>query len=435
MDLENLNNWNPWWTSGTVPEVLKGTRRDDLDPLIFKALDVREITALTGIRRGGKTTAMYQMVDLLLAKKFKPSQIVYVNLDDEALKRESLEAVYNAYRQNKNPSEKAFIFLDEIQNVDGWEKFLKKHYDLRDDAKFVVSGSSSGLLKGEYSALLTGRNLTFRISPLSFREYLAFSKITTDAKIATTAVKNRILYELNAFLENGGLPEVFFKEKELKHVLLKQYFDDVIYKDIVSRHNINPKKITELAVYLLTNIANAFTIRKIRNFTGLSIDSIKDYISYLEDAFLIKTTSMFSYSVKESAQLPRKCYALDCGLRNAVCFRFSEDAGRLAENLVFVELERRGMDPYYWKNRGEVDFVIKTRDQSLTAINVSYTDAINDREKNSLLEFKNAFKKANELVVLTKDTEKKEGGISFVPLWKWLLLGDGERSGQTEGFD
>ena len=291
---------------------------------------------------------------------------------------------------------------------------------MQDNVKFIVSGSSASLLKKEYSTLLTGRNLTFKIFPLSFKEYLDFSKISY--KSINTVIKNKILHELNQFFETGGFPEVFFKEKELKHVLLKGYFDDIIYKDIVSRHNINAEKINDLTVYLLTNISNLFTIRKIRNFTGLSIDSIKDYISYLEDAFLIETLNYFSYSVKESIQMPKKSYTLDCGLRNIAGFKFSRDEGRLAENLVFVELKRRDKELYYWKNKGEIDFVIKNRDQTLTAINVCYSDEIEEREIKSLLEFKKEFKsKAKELVLLTKDIEKKEQGIRFIPLWKYLL--------------
>ncbi|MFH1638488.1 MAG: ATP-binding protein [Candidatus Woesearchaeota archaeon] len=417
MNIEDLSNWNPWWAEKEVPEALKGIPRA-INPIIFKALPEREIIALTGIRRGGKSTIMYQMIDSLL-KKYKPSQILYVNLDDEALREETLESIYAFYRQQKNPKEDAFVFLDEIQNIEGWERFLKKHYDLRENVKFIISGSSAALLKGEFSALLTGRNLTFTIYPLSFRGCLQFAGISHKGQ--DTRTKSIILHELNNYLESGGFPEVYFKEKELKGILLKQYFDDIIYKDIVKRHNINAKKITGLAVYLLTNIANPYTIRKIRNFTGLSIDSINDYISYLEDAYLIHPINHFSYSLKETSQLPKKSYAIDCGLRNIVGLRFSSDAGRLAENCVRAELLRKEETVYYWKGKGEVDFIVKNKDNSLTAINVSFTDKLDEREVRSLIEFKKQFGKAKELVILTLDTKGKEGDISLVPLWEWLL--------------
>src|SRR3989338_1112696 len=396
MDIENLNNWNPWWNTGIVPDALNGIART-IDVTIFGTLKIREITVLTGIRRAGKTTIMYQMIGFLL-KDVKPAQILYVNLDDETLKKESLENIYNLYRQSKNPQGKAYVFLDEIQNIQDWQYFLKKHYDLRDNVKFIISGSSAKLLKGEYATLLTGRNLTFNIYPLAFKEYLKFAK--ADYTQITTAIKNNILHHLNNYLEYGGFPEVFFKESELKRLLLKQYFDDIIYKDIISRHNVTSAKITELAVYLLTNMSNAFSYRSIRNFTKLSIDSINDYIAYLEEAYMVVIINYFSYSLKEGSQMPKKSYVTDTGIRNIAGFKFTRDLGRLAENCVAIKLKQEKHDVYYWKKKGEVDFVVKEKDQSLTAINVSYTDEIDERETKALLEYKKEFKKTKKMILI-----------------------------------
>ena len=123
----------------------------------------------------------------------------------------------------------------------------------------------------------------------------------------------------------------------------------------------------------------------------------------------------FSYSLKKQQANPKKVYTIDNGLRNAVCFRFSQDEGKLVENLVFLELKRREKEVYYWKGKGEVDFVVKDE----MAINVSYTNDIAEREVNSLLELKNEFK--GRLIIITRDLEKSEKGIEFIPLWKWLL--------------
>jgi len=420
MEFINLQDWNPWWKSNNVPSALKKVKRK-ANEIQFKSLDIREIIILSGVRRSGKTTIMYQMVDSLL-KKVDSEQIFYVNLDDEVLRNERLEDLLNLYRQKINPDKKAFVFLDEIQNIPEWQRFVKKHYDLQSKIKFIISGSSSSLLKGEYSALLTGRNLTFKISPLSFKEFLEFGNIRYEK--TSTEDKNKIINQLEKYFEEGGFPEVFFKEKEMKKILLKQYFEDIMYKEIVFRHNINAKKITDLAIYLLTNSASLFTTRKLRNFTGLSIDSIRDYLSYLEDSFLIETTENFSYSLKETkhVQKPKKAYCIDNGMRNIVGFRFLKEEGKLAENTVFLELKRREKEPYYWKERGEVDFVIKEKNNSLTAINVTYTNEINERETKALKEFKKKFKKTKKLLLITKDLEKKENGIEYVPLWKWLLV-------------
>ncbi|MFH1257659.1 MAG: DUF4143 domain-containing protein, partial [Candidatus Micrarchaeota archaeon] len=143
--------------------------------------------------------------------------------------------------------------------------------------------------------------------------------------------------------------------------------------------------------------------------------------SFYKEAFLFFTLEHFSYSMKERKTKPSKIYCIDNGLRNSVSFRFSKDEGKLAENLVLVELKRRGADAYYWTDRGEVDFIVKNKDQTLTAINVSFTDEIEERELKSLLEFKEKFGKTSGMTVITRNAERREGKIRFVPLWKWLL--------------
>jgi len=417
MIVEALNGWNPWWRTEKVPEALKGIERD-IDPIINKSLDAREIIILTGIRRSGKTTIMYQLIDRLLHRN-DTKQILYANLDDEALKSSTLEDIYNAYRQDANPEGNAYFFLDEIQNMEGWERFLKKHYDMRDKVKFVISGSTASLLKKEYSTLLTGRNLTYTIWPLSFKEFLRFSK--TDTRRIDAATKNAILHHLGRYMLYGGFPEVCFKDEELKEILLKQYFDDMIYKDVISRHDISPHKVNELAVYLLTNMANPYTIRSIRNITGLSIDSIRDYLAYLEDAYLITSTEKYSDTFKETIKSPRKVYITDTGLRNAAGRKFSPDTGRLAENIAAMHLKAQNKKTSYHKNGGEIDFIVKNPDQTLTAINVTYSDKIEKRETTALTEFKKENKRTKELIIITKDTEKTQDGITYVPMWKWLL--------------
>ena len=151
------------------------------------------------------------------------------------------------------------------------------------------------------------------------------------------------------------------------------------------------------------------------------INTIIRYLSYLQESFLLFQVPLFSYSLKKQQANPKKIYCIDNGMRNAVSFKFSKDEGRLAENLVFIELKRRGRDPYYWKGEGEVDFVIKEKDNSLTAINVSYTNEIEERELMGLKDFKKIFKKNKKMILLTKDVEKEEDGIIYIPLWKWLL--------------
>ncbi len=427
MDIAKLTEWNPWWESKEVPEELKGRLRPQYKQLLDSA-EIREITIITGVRRSGKSTLMYQLIDELLRKGAKPKQILFVNLEDKKLTKDSLEDIYLSYRQNVNLDEKAYVFFDEIHRKQGWESWIRKKYDLKTKDKFVISGSCSYLLKKEYSTLLTGRNLTFKVMPLSFEEFLLFKNIAIDKAnlkkgILLEKTKLHILKSLDEFLNLGGFPEVVFKPENFKTKLLEQYFDDILYKDIVDRYNLNSQKAKDLALYLTTNFTGLISLRNLRNSIKISYDTIKDYISYYKEAFLFFTVDHFSYSFKEQKTLASKIYCIDNGLRNAVSFKFSKDAGKLAENCVFIQLKRQGGQSHYWKNKGEVDFVIKNKDNSLTAINVSYTDEIEERETKALLEFKKKFKtKAKQLVLLTKNTEKKEQGIVIMPLWKWLLL-------------
>ncbi len=434
MKIEKLYESNPWWAGKGVSPELKGKLRQEYD-LLLKSISIAEITIITGVRRSGKSTLMYQMVDRLLKEGVTPEQILFINLEDTKIANDTLDEIYEAYKININPNKKSFIFLDEIHKREKWEYWIRNHYDKHSDCKFIISGSCSYLIKREYSTLLTGRNLTFDIFPLSFKEYLLFKETNIDLNILNKGIlldsdKYILLNTFDEYLDYGGFPAVFFREKEFKVRILAQYFDDILYKDIVDRYNLNSQKAKDLAIYLITNFTSLISLRSLRTSLGLSYETIKDYLSYFKEAFLFFTIDHFSYSLKEQKTNPSKIYCIDNGLRNAVSFKFSEDEGKLAENLVFIELRRYGKEVYYWKSekQREVDFVIKNLDQSLTAINVSYTDEINIREINALIDFKKLFEKTKQIIIITKNLEKTENEIRFIPLWRWLL-NKGEKAG------
>jgi predicted AAA+ superfamily ATPase len=426
MEIQKLSEWNPWWETKKLNDELKGKPRPGYKYLV-NSTGIKQITIITGVRRSGKSTLMYQMIDNLLKRGVNPSQILFVNLEDKKLIKDSLDDIYRSYRENINLNKKAYIFLDEVHRKEGWESWIRKKYDLKTNDKFIISGSCSYLLKKEYSTLLTGRNLTFEVFPLSFEEFLLFKNIKLDKKnlergIMVEKTKLSILKSLNEYLNKGGFPEIFFEAEDYKIKVLEQYFDDIIYKDIIDRYKINSQKVKDLALFLITNFTNSISLRNLRNSLKISYDTIKDYLYYYREAFLFFVVDHFSYSFKEQKTLPSKIYCIDNGLRNAVSFKFSKDEGRLAENLAFIELKRRDKEVYYWKKKNEVDFVVKNKDRSLIAINVCYADEIDEREIKGLLEFKKEFKKTKEMILLTKDSEKKENGIRFIPLWKWLLV-------------
>ena len=417
--IEILKEWNPWWEKKERVKDLEGKHRPLYKDLI-DSVNIKEITIITGIRRSGKSTLMYQIIDNLL-KNTRPEQILFVNLEDKKLVKFTLDDIYSTYKENLNPDKKTYIFLDEVHRKKGWELWIRKKYDLKTNDKFIISGSCSYLLRKEYSTLLTGRNLTFEVFPLSFKEFLLFNDIDINKKIILDKTKNKIVNSFKKYMTFGGFPEVFFKSEDYKIKILEQYFDDILYKDIIDRYNLNSQKAKDLALFFINSFTGTFSLRNIRNSLGVSYDTIKDYLSYYQEAFLFFILNHFSYSFKEQRTLPSKVYCIDNGLRNAVSFKFSKDEGKLAENLVFIELKRKEKDVYYWSGKNEVDFIIKNKDQSLTAINVSYANEIDEREIKGLSEFKKEFNKANELVVITRDLDKKEKNVRFIPLWKWLL--------------
>ena len=393
--------------------------------------ETQKVISLIGPRRAGKTFYFYQLINNLIEDSINPSQILYINFEDDRILplnvkelNTILEAYYELYPENT--SETLYLFFDEIQNIDNWELFIRRVHDKK-NARIYITGSSSKLLSKEIATSLRGRTLSYYLFPLSFEEFLRFRQVTLNKDFEYTDARFKVKKLFSEYLVGGGFPEVVLEAEELRQDILRNYFEMFIYRDLVERFSIrNTSLLKSLVKFLITNIGTTFSVnsfyRTIKKDMPVGKDTLMEYLSYLEDINLVYLVPIFSYSLKKQQVNPRKVYCIDNGLRNTVSFMFSKDEGRLAENLVFLELKRRRKEPYYWKNKGEVDFVIKDMDSSLTAINVSYTDDIDERETKALLEFADEFSpKVKELILLTKDLEKTEGIIKIIPLWKWLM--------------
>lgn len=405
-----------------------------LPPLTKRSLSIpatKKIVSLVGSRRSGKTFYFYQTCRELLDKGVPQDRILYVNFEDDRLYpleatdlQDLLEAYYELYPENKG--EVIYFLFDEIQDIPGWELFVRRVYD-KENARIFITGSSSRLLSREIATSLRGRTLSFDLLPLSFSEFLRFKGFGTIKSKGYSNERFAIKKAFEEYLNFGGFPEVVAERKELKLRILEDYFTMFIYRDLVERYSIrNIALLKSLSKYLITNIGSQFSInaysRLIRKDVPSGKDTIMEYLSYLEDINLVHPVPLFSYSLKVQQVNPRKMYCIDNGLRNAVAFRFSRDEGRLAENVVRIELKRRGKEVYYWKGKGEVDFVVRGPDGTLDAVNVCYGPELDEREPRALLEFRDAFaQEAGDLLILTKDTEKDVDGIGYIPLWKWLL--------------
>lgn len=398
-----------------------GIERDILD-VISPNIDKKEIIAISGVRRCGKTTLMHQIIRAIN----KPENILYINFEDERLLDFGVldfDTLLEEFYRINEPEGKIYIFFDEIQEIKQWEKWVRRTYDTCTSIKFFITGSSSALLSSEFSTLLTGRNVSYTLYPFSFREYLRFNTAfySIEEIRVSIPVKAKIKKYMKQYLENGGFPTV---AGEGRIDLLQQYFRDILYRDIVRRYQVRDVKLLEeLFVFLFTNISNRISYNSLKNTFKMGLDTVKEYLGYGIASHLFFEHLFFSYSLKEAYHKNRKIYAIDTGLRNSLVFKFSKDTGKLAENIFFLESKQRFPDVFYYNETNEVDFVIKKRDNTLDLFNICYTDEIPEREIKGLHECKKNFdSRIRNMYIITKDLEDTAVDIHYVPLWKWLLL-------------
>ncbi|MBN2524548.1 MAG: ATP-binding protein [Bacteroidales bacterium] len=411
---ESITKWNFWWTNPEKLDEFKWVPREILNEVI-KLLNSKRIKDIIGVRRSGKTYLMYQTISHLLKSEVKPGEILYLNFDDPEFR--NIRMVISSALEIK-PDIK-YIFLDEVQNIPEWERQVRVFYDRGEFKQIFVSGSSASLISADLGKTLTGRHITLQVTPFSFREII--SKYNIDYK--DPYEKERVLHYLEGFLLDGGFPEVHEDDVVTKEPILVNTYNDILVRDVVSRYNAESEITRNIAYYLMTNIGARFSENSIASAINVHNETAKRYLSMLQEVFLVYFIRQFSWKVKRQLKKDMKCYTIDTGLRNAVSFKFSEDLGKLAENVVLVELKGRSKEVYFWKNSREVDFVMRDK-SNLTAMNVTYTNDVSNREIEGLFEFKEKYEGA-KLIIITKDLEKVENGIEYTPLWKWLLSNPG----------
>jgi len=324
---------------------------------------------------------------------------------------------------------KNFVFIDEIHEIPEWQKTLKRIYDLeQENKKIFISGSNASLLKEELSYLLTGRFAYFELFPFSFKEFLQAHSVYIKSDADIIRQKNTLRNLLIPYIEFGGFPEIVLeKDKDRKEELLRFYFESILYRDIVKRKNIRSvDKLDRLVKWYLQNISSYVNYEKLGKFCELSTDTIGEYTRYFDDAYLIFVVNILAFSLKKQFVNPKKIYCIDTGIRRLVGFVFSDDAGKMYENIVFTHLKRTGKSIYYWKNKYECDFLVQRRKNVEQVIQVSYDlTSTREREINGLVEAMKQFH-VRKGIVITQDYEVKETidrkEIEFIPLWKWLLV-------------
>lgn len=409
---ESIQKWNVWWENPAHLGKFTGIERERL-PVLTKTLETRHIKDIIGVRRCGKTVLMYQLIHNLIQNGVNAQNILYLNFDDPELS-DLEEAIKNALQLRPDITH---VFLDEIQNIKEWERVIRVYYDRKKFQQLFVSGSSASLISRDVGKTLTGRHITNTLTPFSFKEFLKYRKVENPGQISE---RERVIHLLEIYLSEGGFPETMGKEALISKAILVDLYNDILSRDIVSRFGADLDIVKKIGYHLMTNVSAPFSYNSVARALNLHYDTVKKYVPYFEEVFLVFTVPYFSWKLKVQVKKDLKCYSIDTGLRNAVSFKFSNDRGKLAENTVLVELKRKGMETYFWKGKREVDFIVREGNE-LTATNVTYTDKIHKREIEGLLEFREKYSDA-KLTIITKELEQMdEKGITYIPLWKWLL--------------
>lgn len=403
-----------------------GIEREIL-PGLSSVMKAPHVVVITGLRRVGKSTLLAQ-----IAKRYLKNDYYYINFDDERLLKFEVsdfellhETLISTYGEKKT------WLLDEIQNVAGWERFVRRMHD--NGHKLIVTGSNASLLSDELASRLTGRSLRVELYPFSFKEYLQFKQVPwPDKKMLTTRDKGMMQREMSKYLGSGGIAEALrYPEVEV----LKTLYNDVIHRDIVSRYNLeNVRSLKELSQYLASNVATLVSFNKLKELIKLgSVNTVKSYFDYLESSWLFFTVNKFAYSVKEQQIAAKKVYCIDGGLAREVGFAFSPNLGRWMENIVWVELKRQGGEVFYYKTASlkEVDFYLP-KERELIQVTQSLGDPeTRTREIQSLLSAVGEIENEVKLTIITeRQKEKIESDgktIEVVPIYEWL----GGRNGKV----
>lgn len=385
-------------------------------------INIPHIVVISWLRRVGKSTLLKQ----IKTNYFKKLKNIYLNFEDEKLlwfEVSDFDKLLETYFWLNNNSKT--YFFDEIQNIEKFELAIRRLYD--EWYKFFITWSNANLLSQELWTRLTGRYIKVELYPFSFKEFLKFNNVVLQKDDLYFPEKRALIINyFDEYLHNWWLPEYLkYKNEEV----IKQVYDDIIYKDILVRYNITDNKtFKELTKYLITNITKEFSYNKLKNILWFwSLNTVKSYINYLENSYLLFSIEKFDYSLKKQIINPKKIYVIDISFYNLIGFSFSQNNGQKLENLVFIELKRKSVEIFYHRNKKECDFLIKDRWNITLAIQVSrslYEVDTKKREIDWLLEALNMYD-LKEWMILTYDEEEtleKDGKtIKILPVWKWLI--------------
>ena len=390
-------------------------------PVLTKKLALKQVQVLQGSRRSGKSSLFRLLIQHLVEQGIEARSILYVNLDDPYFAELYTDSkqLYSLLDLSESVTghKVAYLFLDEVQNVTRWEKFVKAIYDNQQVEKIFVTGSNSSLLEGEFATLLSGRYVRDILYPPALTELLQAQGYTDY--LSRLANKPKILALMMQMMEYGSFYEVFGQQDEgLKRDILLNYYDTVIFKDCIANNQIrDTKSFREVAHFLISNTANLYSYNSLARALSQHDSTVKEYIRVLEDCYVLTELKPYSYSLKEQLKAKKKSYIIDNGFLAQTAFRFSANYGTLFENLVFSELVKQGYELFFISSDFECDFIARKGGQ-LTAIQVCYqlTPQNRERERQGLLKLKLAV--VRKLLITFDQSESEMDGIETLPFWE-----------------
>lgn len=384
-------------------------------------LQTSEILIISGIRRCGKSVLMQQIRDRLVEKDF------FFNFDDERLanfKLDDFQKLQECFVELFG--EQHTYYFDEIQNIEGWERFVRRLYNAGN--KIVITGSNARMLSRELGTHLTGRYLQVEIYPFSFQEYLAMNEIPVNAKtLYTTTGRATMVKSFVKYMECGGFPK-FLQDGSVSY--LTSLYESIIYRDILTRNGLtNEKEMLELMFYLASNATKRVTYSSLGKVVGIQHpDTIKNYLEYIQQTYLIFQLFRYDPSVKKQMMSPKKIYFVDNAIIKRIGFNATENNGVFLENLVFIEMKRRGWDVYYYADKKECDFIVRKGLHISDAYQVTLkmdSPQTREREIAGVREAMQAYSlsKGYILTFEGKETINFDDGtiVEVVPVWEWIL--------------
>jgi predicted AAA+ superfamily ATPase len=392
-----------------------------------------------GVRRGGKSTYLFQVIQRLLNSGVPRQNILYLNFFDDRLhnlRQDNLgliaEAYFSMFPEKKN-TETVYCFFDEIQAVEGWEPFIDRMMRT-EKCEIYLTGSSAKMLSKEIATQMRGRALSWEMFPFSFREFLDYKGIESEGALST---KKRLLVQksFEEYWETGGFPEVAGLPRHLRIKTHQEYFHTVLFRDLIERHDVShPKAVTDLAHRLVDNTASVYSANSLTGYLkslGHKVpkSAVSDYLQWFEDAYFLFTVRIFDESAARRDTNPKRIYCIDHALVASVSSGILVNSGHLLENLVFTALRRLQPEIFYYKTKAgrEVDFIVPTHGLPKMLVQVCESLAkpqTRKRETAALNESMAELNLKTGTIVTRNEDEHMDveaGTIEVVPAWRFLV--------------